>query len=650
MSFNATVYITTAGYNLMAGALAGDELQFTRMGVGDGDMPPGVSENQMTALSNEVLSVPVQSILVENNNVVSVKGVITSGDAAVAFDFKELGLYATLNGGAEVLVGYGNAGVSSEYVDLDTTYSILQKLIDIKIPVTGLATISLSVSAQGYALQSDLVNLQNRVTITENDIATNATNIQTNTDAIATINSERVVKKFKTLYEAQRLANDGDYCIVGRYANHANWPELCNALVNYQTYSGFSLPSTDAFRIFDIKDDIILFLSEDSSHTYLVAIQFEDDNFTIKYGCHIEVTDTYPIEAGIVSFNKTYYIVLRYDPDGSGSDYKTRVLPFPYGWGDAAIPDITWGQLSQSGFCLYQKGAFPLAISYDGTYGHPNEFDVVQSVQAYPGMRRLSILSFEELVIPYNSFSYAEPLFMTYCGTDLFMGLGASPSYMSYLKLMSYRESGGANKYWLAPPVYDESTSSQTFSGFPITFFPGGGAVGEDSGTLFTFKLGTIDSSKGYITYGSPVQSPYQIGGTAPSIGYVQKGGDWISWKIPDANALSSADHNNFVVSEIPSTGLNPFSFSQRILEIGSSPLSDDSVSWRTLDQNTDWKNYYASYPDWSKYGLAYMWCDSILEYSEDGSAEAIILYPTHTDGGVYRKCGGILQYIGESL
>ncbi len=91
--------ITTYGYQLIAQAMLGTKIQFTRMVIGDGLRTTGFSS--ATGAVHELYSLNLESVL-RNNTKVTVTSAIAPDDLETGYDLKEIVVYAKPEGGTEI--------------------------------------------------------------------------------------------------------------------------------------------------------------------------------------------------------------------------------------------------------------------------------------------------------------------------------------------------------------------------------------------------------------------------------------------------------------------------------------------------------------------------------------------------------------------
>jgi hypothetical protein len=130
MSAFGGLVLTTKGRNLQAKAQAGAQLNFTRIGVGDGELA-GSSILELNALKHEVKTLNITKLKSLTGGKAAVGGVLSNQGLASGFYWRELGLFAQDPDIGEILYCYGNSGVNAEYIPADGGPDVLEKSIDI---------------------------------------------------------------------------------------------------------------------------------------------------------------------------------------------------------------------------------------------------------------------------------------------------------------------------------------------------------------------------------------------------------------------------------------------------------------------------------------------------------------------------------------
>lgn len=108
--------LTNDGINLLAKCQLGQEIEFTKVLIGDGRVPDGKTFQEMTALANTKLALGIQSVDFVEDGRVDVTAIIDNSGLEVGFFVREIGLFAKRVGGAEVLYAYTNAGDLADYL------------------------------------------------------------------------------------------------------------------------------------------------------------------------------------------------------------------------------------------------------------------------------------------------------------------------------------------------------------------------------------------------------------------------------------------------------------------------------------------------------------------------------------------------------
>ncbi len=105
-TFNGFV-LTTEGRKLLAKALAGETLTFTKLELGDGVFNGDVKT--LTALISKKGDVVINQIQDLKNGQVLIKAIISNKDIMVGYYIKEIGIFGHGNDGIEVLYAYNKA-------------------------------------------------------------------------------------------------------------------------------------------------------------------------------------------------------------------------------------------------------------------------------------------------------------------------------------------------------------------------------------------------------------------------------------------------------------------------------------------------------------------------------------------------------------
>lgn len=110
------ITITRAGLDMIAKSQAGDNLIFTGLKIGDGQIS-GQSIPDLTDLISVKKEIPINSVTAKNEGHVEILGIIDNEDISVGFFVREIGIYAKINeGGTPALYSYTNAGNYASYI------------------------------------------------------------------------------------------------------------------------------------------------------------------------------------------------------------------------------------------------------------------------------------------------------------------------------------------------------------------------------------------------------------------------------------------------------------------------------------------------------------------------------------------------------
>ena len=154
--------ITNAGIALEVRVQGGTPIKFTKFMLGDGTFTGNVKN--LTALVNPIMEVPVSRLVSQSgdNSKVSIGFDLSSQDVITGFYLREIGIYAEdPDGGNDILVFYGNAGNTADYIEPSTSATMTEKMIDIEMYIDSATTITAVIdSSLVYATQDDINSLQ----------------------------------------------------------------------------------------------------------------------------------------------------------------------------------------------------------------------------------------------------------------------------------------------------------------------------------------------------------------------------------------------------------------------------------------------------------------------------------------------------------
>ena len=152
--------LTNAASELISKVLSGKTLNFTRMAVGDGFSYDTAAAKDYTALVNEVLSIDITKSETLSASSVKITSAFKNTDTQKEFYYREVGLYAQdPDTGEEILYAYGNRNDAAELIT-PTGSSVVTKQLVFIISVGDSANVTFNVNADVYALQEDMLDVQ----------------------------------------------------------------------------------------------------------------------------------------------------------------------------------------------------------------------------------------------------------------------------------------------------------------------------------------------------------------------------------------------------------------------------------------------------------------------------------------------------------
>ena len=126
-AFNGLKF-TQKGLNLQAKAQIGTELQYTRIGIGDGHYTGNILD--ITNIVHQVMSLPITSLSVKNGQA-RVGSALSNADLTVGFYLREIGVFAIDPDEGEILYCYANAGNFAGYVPPAGGGDVVEKEVEL---------------------------------------------------------------------------------------------------------------------------------------------------------------------------------------------------------------------------------------------------------------------------------------------------------------------------------------------------------------------------------------------------------------------------------------------------------------------------------------------------------------------------------------
>jgi hypothetical protein len=111
--------LTIAGRDLIAKAIAGAQLTFTRVAIGDGILPEGADIYTMTDLVHTMMDIGISDCMAQTVGQAVVRVIVKNEGLPTGFFAREIGLFAEDPDDGEILYGYTNNENRSDYVPAD---------------------------------------------------------------------------------------------------------------------------------------------------------------------------------------------------------------------------------------------------------------------------------------------------------------------------------------------------------------------------------------------------------------------------------------------------------------------------------------------------------------------------------------------------
>ena len=152
--------ITAAGLLVLAKGVAGKQINYTKIVLGDGYLEEGQTPRTLTGVVSPKATVDITKLKINGDGTVAVGGIFTNGDETEGFYYRELGLYADDpdEDVGEVLYCYGNCGDLAEWIPPTGGATIVEKTIDIVTAIGTATNVTAYIPADAYATKEDYEN------------------------------------------------------------------------------------------------------------------------------------------------------------------------------------------------------------------------------------------------------------------------------------------------------------------------------------------------------------------------------------------------------------------------------------------------------------------------------------------------------------
>lgn len=154
--------LTADGLNVLTQGLAGKEIKFTAIAIGDGEYSG--SETTIKALVSEKVRTEISSISIKSGEA-KLKGTIVYDDLPDEFKWRELGVYAkNPDTQQEVLYAYSNAGDDYDTIGGDQALTEMNVAVKVLVGEAANVTVNVQSGENIYASKEDIDKIQTNVT------------------------------------------------------------------------------------------------------------------------------------------------------------------------------------------------------------------------------------------------------------------------------------------------------------------------------------------------------------------------------------------------------------------------------------------------------------------------------------------------------
>lgn len=147
--------LTRAGQDMAGMSQGGGKLIFVRVELGDGQLVDGDSIETLTAIKHSVMQLPLQSYLNEGGGKARLRFVVDNSSLEAGFINREIGVYAKMEGGAEQLYAYTNAGNYADWIPSKET-PINGDIVDLHIIIGNAPNVVIKTINGAYATKIEL--------------------------------------------------------------------------------------------------------------------------------------------------------------------------------------------------------------------------------------------------------------------------------------------------------------------------------------------------------------------------------------------------------------------------------------------------------------------------------------------------------------
>ena len=147
---------TKKGLDLNSAANAAQKaVIFTKVVVGDGDVPSGTSISDLTAVVSPKMTLEITNKENQGNGHFTIRATLGNEELKSGFYAKEIGVYAKLDGDVEVLYAYTNGGNYVDYIP-DKSSPIDAQIFNIDVIIGNLQQATILINDETHVTVQDL--------------------------------------------------------------------------------------------------------------------------------------------------------------------------------------------------------------------------------------------------------------------------------------------------------------------------------------------------------------------------------------------------------------------------------------------------------------------------------------------------------------
>jgi hypothetical protein len=160
---------TNAGRTLLAKAITGVELHFTRIMTGDGTLPEGANIYEQTEMIHPIKEMPITALDATTVGQATLTALLSNEGLNMGFFAREIGIFANDPDEGEILYAYTNAGDYPDYIPGQAGADIIQSLISFVTVIDNAQNVTAEISTNLVFVTRD--DLDNKISEIETKIS-----------------------------------------------------------------------------------------------------------------------------------------------------------------------------------------------------------------------------------------------------------------------------------------------------------------------------------------------------------------------------------------------------------------------------------------------------------------------------------------------